>query len=331
MGWESSALNNGKRVREPEDAVYLDNYHSQKRYLSEVMASSLNGLTVGDSLSESPRMLSPSRFDPMESPARTETVSFSREELAAQYSPMSEDSDDCVGYRMIRCNDSPQHISMTQSDQVISSPTSPVSPQRNQRTINGAGSQFGCSSFTSSTGAGSSSLGYMTSFPLPCTQPRQRSSDSESRFPPSPSDPCQSADLRRAALLRSLQMRAQPPIMPSFEMSVDNISEQGMHHIEESEDQSSPFVKSLTEHDEYSFGSPANEIFSAQPIRSSGRVRSLLLDECTLSTSVSIAELSTSSEQEDEITGISCTNEDNCYTNMNSKNKTGDLASNAKD
>jgi len=119
--------------------------------------------------------------------------------------------------------------------------------------------------------------------------------------------------------------------MPSFEMSVDNISEQGMQNIEESEDQSSPFVKSLTEHDEYSFGSPANEIFSAQPIRSSGRVRSLLLDECTLSTSVSVAELSTSSQQEGKITGISCTNEDNCYTNMTSKNKTEDLASNAKE
>ena len=119
--------------------------------------------------------------------------------------------------------------------------------------------------------------------------------------------------------------------MPSFEMSVDNISEQGMHHIEESEDQSSPFVKSLTEHDECSFGSTANEIFSAQTIRSSGRVRSLLLDECTLNSSVSITELSTSSQQEGKITGMSCTNEDSCYPNMNSKNTTGDVASRAKD
>ncbi|KAI9104296.1 hypothetical protein K1719_022868 [Acacia pycnantha] len=39
-----------KRARDPEEEVYLDNFHSQKRYLSEIMASSLNGLTVGDSL-----------------------------------------------------------------------------------------------------------------------------------------------------------------------------------------------------------------------------------------------------------------------------------------
>jgi hypothetical protein len=101
---------------------------------------------------------------------------------------------------MIRCNDYPQHISMTQYDQVISSPTSPVSPQRNQRTTNGTRSQFGCSSFTSSTGAGSYSLGYMTSFPLPCTQTRKWNTDSESWFPPSPSDPCQSANHHRAML-----------------------------------------------------------------------------------------------------------------------------------
>jgi hypothetical protein len=145
-------------------------------------------------------MLSPSRFDPMESPERTETASFSREELVAQYYPMSEDSDDRVGYHMIQCNDSPHHISMTRFDQVISSSTSPVSPQRNQRTINGVGRQFGCSSFTSSTGDGSSSLVYMTSFPLPCTQPRKWNIDSESRFPPSPSDPCQYAYQHREVL-----------------------------------------------------------------------------------------------------------------------------------
>eukprot|EP01018_Ginkgo_biloba_P028358 Gb_34251 [translate_table: standard] len=329
MGWESSPLNSGKRLREPNDAVYLDNYHAQKRYLSEVMASSLNGLTVGDSLSENPR-ISPSRFDPMESPARTETVNFSREELSAQDSPMSEDSDDCVGYRMIRYIDSPQHTSMTQTDQGIGIPTNLVSPQRNQKTSNSSGSQFGCSSFTSSTGAGSSSAPYMPSFPLPCAQPRQRSSDSESRFPPSPSDPCQSADLRRAALLRSLQMRAQPPVMPSFEMSVDSISEQGMQQIEESEDHSSPFLKSLTEHSEYAFGSPTHRIFSGQLVRGSGRVRSLLLDECTL-TPVSMSEESASSQQEGKVTAISCTNKDNCFNTIATKNKGGDLASNAKE
>jgi hypothetical protein len=40
----------------------------------------------------------------------------------------------------------------------------------------------------------------MTSFPLPCTHPRQWNIDSESRFPPSPSDPCQHANQHREVL-----------------------------------------------------------------------------------------------------------------------------------
>ncbi|GLJ10067.1 hypothetical protein SUGI_0121210 [Cryptomeria japonica] len=315
MRLESNPLHNGKRARDAQDDEYLDNYHAHKRYLTEVMASSLNGLTVGDSLSESPRM-SPSRLDPMESPARTEVVNFLREELVAQDSPMSEDSDDCVNYRMVRYNESPQHISLTPSDQVIGCPTSPVSPQRNQKIVNNVGSQFGCSSFTSSVGTGTSSLACVASFPLQCAQTRQRNSDSESRFPPSPSDPCQSADLRRAALLRSLQMRSQPPAMPSFELSVDNISEQGIHHIEESE---------------YPFGSSAHGNLSAQTIRGSGRVRSLLLDECTLNPPVSMSGLSTPSQQDGNITQISCTKKANRFSNMNSKTKTGDVESKAKE
>ncbi|KAI4365710.1 hypothetical protein MLD38_021674 [Melastoma candidum] len=48
-----------KRSRDPEDEVYLDNLHSSKRYLSEIMASSLNGITAGreENLSESPAKL----------------------------------------------------------------------------------------------------------------------------------------------------------------------------------------------------------------------------------------------------------------------------------
>ncbi|CAN6831097.1 unnamed protein product [Brassica oleracea] len=52
----SSASPSGKRARDPEDEVYLDNVCSQKRYLSKVCLSLildrlalLNGLTVGDS------------------------------------------------------------------------------------------------------------------------------------------------------------------------------------------------------------------------------------------------------------------------------------------
>ncbi|KAB2003289.1 hypothetical protein ES319_D11G121500v1 [Gossypium barbadense] len=66
MGPESTSSStpspNGKRGRDPEDEVYLDNLRSHKRYLSEIMASSLNGLTVGDPL---PEYL-------LESPARSE-------------------------------------------------------------------------------------------------------------------------------------------------------------------------------------------------------------------------------------------------------------------
>lgn len=154
--------------------MYLDNFHSHKRYLSEIMASSLNCLTVGDSLSESI----------MESP--------SRDEVNAPYSPMSEDSDDP---RFI-CD--PPLSALVHSD-LVSRPTSPVSPHRHQKPL--------CALFQS-----------VNPYPLPacslpsvvCSHPRPRRSDSEGRFPSSPSDMCHTADLRKAALLRSVQMRTHP-------------------------------------------------------------------------------------------------------------------------
>ncbi|KAJ6729395.1 hypothetical protein OIU85_020323 [Salix viminalis] len=97
---------NGKRSRDLEDEVYLDNLHSHKRYLSEIMASSLNGLTVGDPLQE----------NLMESPAR--------DELSLQYSPMSEDFDDS------RFCETPVNSCSPQSESL---PGSPVSPYRQQR------------------------------------------------------------------------------------------------------------------------------------------------------------------------------------------------------
>nr|CAD1816906.1 unnamed protein product [Ananas comosus var. bracteatus] len=72
------------------------------------MASSLNGLSVGDTLSE----------NLMESPARSDSLSYPRDEIAFQYSPMSEDSDDC------RYCDTPLNPSTTQTDPA-SSPSSP--------------------------------------------------------------------------------------------------------------------------------------------------------------------------------------------------------------
>nr|ACG39672.1 hypothetical protein [Zea mays] len=48
----SPAPSSGKRGRvpDPEEDVYVDNLHSHKRYLTEIMASSMNGLSVGDSV-----------------------------------------------------------------------------------------------------------------------------------------------------------------------------------------------------------------------------------------------------------------------------------------
>ncbi|KAG8052243.1 hypothetical protein GUJ93_ZPchr0001g32784 [Zizania palustris] len=83
-GIMSPAAGGGKRGRGAEEDVYVDNLHSHKRYLSEIMASSLNGLSVGDSVSKNIMM----------SPVGLESASSFRDEIISQYSPMSEDSDD---------------------------------------------------------------------------------------------------------------------------------------------------------------------------------------------------------------------------------------------
>ncbi|KAM0987979.1 hypothetical protein ACFX13_012211 [Malus domestica] len=64
----SSPSPSGKRGRDPEDEVYLNNFHSHKRYLSEIMASILNGLTIGDPF------LLPDNL--MESPAKSDTLFY---------------------------------------------------------------------------------------------------------------------------------------------------------------------------------------------------------------------------------------------------------------
>ncbi|XP_023743842.1 uncharacterized protein LOC111892014 [Lactuca sativa] len=176
----------GKRSRDPEDEVYVDNLHSHKRYLSEIMASSLNGLSVGDPLPE----------NLMDSPARSDSMFYLRDELPLQYSPMSEDLDEFRYCESNACSPSP---SPSQTD---SQPTSPVSPYRFQKLP----STFSPGPTTTTT---TTSSGYYPP-PPPTSQGRQRGSDSEGRFPSSPSDICHSADLRRAALLRSVQMRTQP-------------------------------------------------------------------------------------------------------------------------
>ncbi|XP_078436072.1 pollen-specific LRR extensin-like protein [Wolffia australiana] len=165
---EGNCSPSGKRNRDTaDDEVFLDNFHSHKRYLSELMACSLNCLTVGDSVTE----------NIMDSP--------SREEIATQYSPMSEDSDDTRG-----CE--PQCSLLAVQHDGASNPVSPVSPYRSPK--------HQLTSVPFSSCPLSSTL---------CSHPR-RGPEGESRFPSSPNDACHSGDLRRTALLRSVQMRTQP-------------------------------------------------------------------------------------------------------------------------
>lgn len=117
-----------------------------------------------------------------------------RDEIS--YSPMSEDSDDSRYY---------ESSTNTCPSQPESAPTSPVSPYRCSKPLNGFVPGPTTASYPSHSSIISSS------------QPRQRGSDTEGRFPSSPSDICHSADLRRAALLRSVQMRTQPLGPSQFE------------------------------------------------------------------------------------------------------------------
>lgn len=226
MGSEanSSSSPSGKRSRDPEDEVYLDNLHSHKRYLSEIMASSLNGLTVGDPLPD----------NLMESPARSDNLIYLRDDMSIQYSPMSDDSDDSR-----YCDTTPIN---TCSSQPESLQTSPVSPYRFQRPLSGFSY---APPTTTSNPSHSSSIPNATS-----SQPRQRNTDSEGRFPSSPSDICHSADLRRAALLRSVQMRTQPVGPSPFELPFSS-GQESVHNIEETEERPCSFMKSLVDHRDY--------------------------------------------------------------------------------
>ncbi|KAG4120009.1 hypothetical protein ERO13_D11G116100v2 [Gossypium hirsutum] len=224
MGPESTSSStpspNGKRGRDPEDEVYLDNLRSHKRYLSEIMASSLNGLTVGDPL---PEYL-------LESPARSEGMFYPRDEMPCQYSPMSEDSDDS------RFSETAMNTCFPHSDRL---PTSPVSPYRYQRPLN---------AFYSTPSTSSYSLPGNVSA-VTCSQPRKRGSDTEGQFPSSPSDICHSADLRRAALMRSVHMKTQPAGSSSLELQF-GLGQENSLSIE-AEERPCSFVKSLIGDSEY--------------------------------------------------------------------------------
>ncbi|KAL4202495.1 hypothetical protein AMTRI_Chr02g221400 [Amborella trichopoda] len=251
MGWDSSLSQSGKRGRDPEDAVYLDNFHTHKRYLSEVMASSLNGLTVGDSLSEEHRT-SPSRFDPMESPVRSESIGFPREDLTSPFSPMSEDSDDS------------RYCDLIHQQDMCTGTRNTVSPHRHH--IGGPHITYSSMPLSNSPSSPCSTLLQMA-----YSHSRPRTPESESRFPPSPSDICQSPNLRRAALLRSVQMRTQPTNSHAFEMPFESISDQ---HVDDREGSPCSYVKVIADERGY-------PIESRGPVRSSSRVRSMLLEDCS--------------------------------------------------
>ncbi|PKA48922.1 hypothetical protein AXF42_Ash016438 [Apostasia shenzhenica] len=190
------------------------------------MASSLNGLTVGDSLAENLREY-PANL--RESPARSENGTYNQrgpidrlvgkrscysDDMSPQYSPMSEDSDDSR-FCDISTNSTSFHPDFT------TNPTSPVSPYRSQRLPAGpvAASIYTLPSCTLSTVA--------------CSHPRQRGSETDNRFPSSPNDVCHTADLRRAALLRSVQIRTQGEERP-FSCS-KTLEDDVVYHIPERE------------------------------------------------------------------------------------------------
>lgn len=154
-----------------------------------------------------------------------------RDEMPLQYSPMSEDSDDS------RFCETPINTCSPQSESV---PGSPVSPYRYQKPLSG---------YSSASCSGSFPPHGCTVTNVTSSQARQRGSDSEGRFPSSPSDICHSADLRRAALLRSVQMRTQPPGSSSFELPFGS----GQEHVPnvEAEERPCSYMKSLVEEREY--------------------------------------------------------------------------------
>lgn len=304
----------GKRTRAAaDDEAFLDNFHTHKRYLTEVMASSLNGLKVGEATSDNnnnPRSSPPlldAAMNVMMSPAHTETAALSRsassfptshgDDTSTLDSPMSDDSDESVGYRMGRVSEvSPfMPISNTKTVSTSTAAVSPVLPRRNTTSISGY--LMGVASQQQTPPP------YTPSLPFPCSQPRVK--DSEGRLPPSPSDPCQSADLRRAALMRSLQMRSQSPIKPvtttpaiasqtdSEKAASAQVLEGGAQLPEQTGCNSEVLERS------------GSSLFPSVTTRASTRVRSLLQDEPNVVDTVEIsgtvnfaATSSTTQEQE---------------------------------
>ena len=122
----------------------------------------------------------------------SELHSTFRDEFSPQCSPMSEDTDDSRYCDTTSC------------------PTSPVSPHHHQRMSPARASISNPHPPPPSTSFANAACS---------PHPRQRGSDSDCiRFPPSPNDVCHTGDLRRTALLRSVQMRAHPHCPVAYEL-----------------------------------------------------------------------------------------------------------------
>lgn len=217
---------------------------------------------------------------------------------------MSDDSDESVGFRMGRTSELPPSMLVSTLESFSVTPTSPVSPRRKEHfppTIPSYPSQLSSRQQTPPP--------YTPSLPLPCSQPRPKGPDSEGRLPPSPSDPCQSADLRRAALLRSLQIRSQSPIRPASSTAApEKNAEKGVIGLEEGGDQSSPgpsvYSPEQTGSNCDNLGLATTTIFPPIVTRASSRVRSLLLDEPVVAATMALSSTLPPSIQEADVESI---------------------------
>eukprot|EP00245_Coleochaete_scutata_P004572 TRINITY_DN1728_c0_g1_i1.p1 TRINITY_DN1728_c0_g1~~TRINITY_DN1728_c0_g1_i1.p1 ORF type:complete len:443 (+),score=51.13 TRINITY_DN1728_c0_g1_i1:125-1453(+) len=232
----ASQLLGSKRSRDPESDTMLDNFHSHKRYLTEVMATSLNGLQVGEGSGKPPAGNSLSLADLIGSPTQADTASGSaRDDLSNLDSAMSDDSDDSVSVWRV-----PDHIShpmFPQQSPVSSSDSARLSPcwKPTDRPAWTSGPNDGADMCACSPPSPGSPRRRPNPGPIPGTpttpgaqtphsqshpfaiparphsyhHSKYLSPDAEGRLPPSPSDPSQTANLRRAALLRAFQARSQ--------------------------------------------------------------------------------------------------------------------------
>ncbi|KAF8661688.1 hypothetical protein HU200_056635 [Digitaria exilis] len=171
------------------------------------MASSMNGLSVGDSVAD----------NIMVSPVRLENASCFRDEIGTRCSPMSEESDDYRYYdTQANTNGSQTDVTSSPSNSPISSPHRFLKPHTLFSSVN----PYPLTSCSLSAVA--------------CHLAR-RGSEHEGPIPSSPNDMCHGGDLRRSALLRSVQMRVQGPhpcdLLSSSEQGQDQ--ERGHMHVDE--------------------------------------------------------------------------------------------------